>query len=183
MNVGKLKSLMLLRLLIATLILSSCYPARRYVEPVPVQSDKLAVSRDDTVAIITPKDGGFSGHIYAGSGNVVAQKTLEYLRRSIDESNIRLYRSEDEYTRSKENFLVKYVIKPEILHWEDRATNWSGLPDVVKIDLYLVDAASSKNVNIIKFVATSSWWTFVNRAPDLMLDTSYEKSILKLLQP
>lgn len=33
-----------------------------------------------------------------------------------------------------------YIIIPEILHWEDRATAWSGLPDKVEIFIEIYDS-------------------------------------------
>lgn len=32
-----------------------------------------------------------------------------------------------------------YYVVPEILHWEDRATEWSGIPDKVEIKISVFD--------------------------------------------
>ncbi len=33
-----------------------------------------------------------------------------------------------------------YYVKPEILHWEERATEWSGRSDRIEIQLIIYDA-------------------------------------------
>ena len=52
----------------------------------------------------------------------------------------------------------EYLLKPQILHWEDRATEWSGKPDRVKVSLPLYK--SGRLIGSALVSAKSSWWTY-----------------------
>lgn len=38
-----------------------------------------------------------------------------------------------------ESLEYDYIVIPEILHWEDRATAWSGLPDKIEVSVEIYD--------------------------------------------
>ena len=79
----------------------------------------------------------------------------------------------------KEN--IPFLIKPSVLHWEDRATNWSALPDIIKIELTLLNSENHAVINTILFNASSSWWTFVNNPPEDMLDETFDEAVRRVL--
>ena len=56
-----------------------------------------------------------------------------------------------------------------ILHWEDRATEWSGKADRVKVSLPLYRSGSLVGSALV--TANSSWWTFGGDHPEDLLDT------------
>ena len=58
---------------------------------------------------------------YPKSGTVVARKLVAALVPYFPESSVARPGANEEY-----------LLKPQILHWEDRATEWSGKPDRVK---------------------------------------------------
>lgn len=49
------------------------------------------------------------------------------------------------------------MIRPQILHWEERATEWSGKADRVEISLPLYRSGRLIGSAMVK--ANSSWWT------------------------
>ena len=65
-----------------------------------------------------------------------------------------------------------YLIEPKILHWEDRATEWSGKADRVKVSLPLYRSGSLVGSALV--TANSSWWTFGGDHPEDLLDTPFE---------
>jgi hypothetical protein len=67
---------------------------------------------------------------------------------------------------------VFYLIEPKILHWEDRATEWSGKADRVKVSLPLYRSGSLVGSALV--TANSSWWTFGGDHPEDLLDASFE---------
>lgn len=52
-----------------------------------------------------------------------------------------------------------YII-PEILHWEDRATEWSGKPDKIEIKVTIHEGQDSKELTSAIISGKSKWATF-----------------------
>jgi hypothetical protein len=51
------------------------------------------------------------------------------------------------YNLHKSEF--KYLVYPTILHWEDRTTEWSALPDRVEVKIDLNETATVKLLDSI----------------------------------
>ena len=66
-----------------------------------------------------------------------------------------------------------------ILHWEDRATEWSGKADRVKVSLPLYRSGSLVGSALV--TANSSWWTFGGDHPEDLLDTPFESYAASLV--
>jgi hypothetical protein len=62
-----------------------------------------------------------------------------------------------------------YFVIPEILHWEDRNTEWSGKPDRVDIKLVVVDARSNVEVASMVFSRKSQLATKGDSYPQDLL--------------
>lgn len=62
----------------------------------------------------------------------------------------------------------RLIIKPEILMWEDRVTEWSGKSDLLEIRLVVSDAAG-KVIDDRTIHAKSKWATFGGDHPQEML--------------
>jgi hypothetical protein len=58
---------------------------------------------------------------------------------------------------------------PEILHWEDRATEWSGIPDRVEVKLLVLEAQGNKEIASIVISGKSKWATFGGDHPQDLL--------------
>ena len=64
------------------------------------------------------------------------------------------------------------LIEPKILHWEDRATEWSGKADRVKVSLPLYRSGSLIGSALV--TANSSFFTFGGDHPEDLLDAPFE---------
>jgi hypothetical protein len=42
---------------------------------------------------------------------------------------------------------IPYVLLPDILHWEERATEWSGRRDRIEVRLDLIDASANDTLD------------------------------------
>jgi hypothetical protein len=165
------------------LILTGCF-AKREIVPGTQAPGESAVSRNDAVAIMLPDDGTYGGTVYAGSGKVVAtqikQAVFGKVRTSeIIDATIEMTRK-DVRTYCKDKG-IRFLIQPSILHWEDRATNWSGMRDFIKIEILLVNPRDATTLNSVLYKASSSWWTFVNTPPEDMLDESFDQAVDRLI--
>ena len=87
---------------------------------------RTSIPTGSTISVTTPADGVYMEEEYPKSGTVVARKLVAALVPHFPKSTV-----------VTTGASAEYLLKPEILHWEDRATEWSGKPDRVKISLPL----------------------------------------------
>ncbi|AUD79340.1 DUF4823 domain-containing protein [Kangiella profundi] len=99
----------------------------------------------DTVLISLSKDGGYGSTQYTGSADELSRiikAALMYRLVNVEiDTKHRDFQSSIEYA-SKGNF--DYLVYPVILHWEDRATEWSVKPDKVKVKIIVVRLEDKK---------------------------------------
>jgi hypothetical protein len=95
----------------AMVLLSGCYVSNREIK----YSIKGAVPVGTAISVTTPEDGIYMEDVYPNSGKVVARKLVAALTPYYPGS-----------TLSSTGSRSVYLIEPKILHWEDRATEWSG---------------------------------------------------------
>ena len=62
-----------------------------------------------------------------------------------------------------------YYVVPEILHWEDRATEWSGLPDRIEVKIIVSDARRNGEIGSAIISGKSKWATFGGDHPQDLL--------------
>ena len=60
-----------------------------------------------------------------------------------------------------------WVIKPSILNWDDRETEWSGKPDRIRVALQVYHGRQTVGASIIE--AKSSYWTLGGDHPEELL--------------
>ena len=162
------------------LVLNGCFATREIVPGMQTPGESV-VTKADTVVIMLPNDGTYRGTVYAGSGKVVATKIKRATFGKVQTSEIVETTNPKDALAYCKDKSIRFLIQPSILHWEDRATNWSGMRDFIKIEVLLVNTRDTSTLNSIMYNASSSWWTFVNTPPEDMLDESFDKAIHRLL--
>jgi hypothetical protein len=140
--------------LILVLALAGCYTSRREI----TYSVKAHVPVGTPINVVKAEDGIYQDEHYGLSGDVVSRKLVAALVQ--------------DYPGSSIGSSGTYSIKPQILHWEDRATEWSGKADRVKISLPLY--RDSKLIGSALVSASSSWWTMGGDHPEDLLDSPFE---------
>lgn len=73
-----------------------------------------------------------------------------------------------------------YYVKPEILSWEDRATEWSGRPDRIQLQVSVYDTATKKTVASSSYSGKSKWATFGGDHPQDLLAEPTESYVTSL---
>lgn len=149
-----------------TLILLSGCAATYKNTPLTETNSKL--ERGTTVFIATPANGRFGATVYANSGKMTAQAVRGAFARfaattSVDSGCEKLECLEQTHAGGS----VYYVV-PEILHWEDRATEWSGRPDRIEVKLSVFDTLGHELAATI-FTGKSKWATFGGDHPQDLL--------------
>jgi len=62
-----------------------------------------------------------------------------------------------------------YLVVPTILEWEDRATEWSAIPDRASIKLSIIDTANSETIDSATIKGKSGLATFGGDHPQDLL--------------
>lgn len=137
---------------------SHTYQINRPVMAAP--TEKLERSASAYVAL--PQDGVFEGRIvYEQSGQYTAdviQKSFQQYLHSVQRATV--YEPYETALQSAKNSGARYLVYTEILHWEDRQTAWSGMPDRILLRLSVIDTRGGVAVDSAELKGTSRWFTF-----------------------
>ncbi|WP_447738967.1 DUF4823 domain-containing protein [Aeromonas veronii] len=137
------------------------------------QSDVQAITQklDATqgVLISQPQDGSYETTQYQNSGQMTAQAIYAAFSKKAHyvELTTRCHGNTCLNTITPTEF--RYYVKPVILHWEERATEWSGKPDVIEIQVVIYDTQSKKSIANSSFKGKSKWLTFGGDHPQDLL--------------
>lgn len=154
-------------LLLAALLLSSC-TQKLSVDHVSAKQGEL--SRGGFAYVSVPRDGQYGTIIYHGSGQLTTQAVAaafaKYLK--ISEMSLRVENTGEALARARQ-LSADYLVVPLILQWEDRATEWSGRRDKIKIKITVVDVQSERTLASAVISGKSTYWTLGGDNPEDML--------------
>ncbi len=156
------------RAILLSSVLAGCANTNQLIRQGP-RGEALDVGGSVYIAI--SRDGAYGNHVYTGSGLTASQVVLAAFARHARRAEIaRLAESFDETLKTAREKAYRYVIFPTILHWEDRATEWSMQPDRAEVKLEVVDL--SKNDAVVEsavIVGKSGLATFGGDHPQDLL--------------
>jgi uncharacterized protein DUF4823 len=143
------------------IFLSGC--AATYNQQI-LKSPTSKLERDKGVFISTPKNGWYV-------------MTANALKAAFSRFSNNIYISEDcsglECLKIIPTEKYAYFAEPDILHWEDRATEWSGLPDRIEVKISIYDAALGAEIASAVKSGKSKWATFGGDHPEDLLPWSH----------
>lgn len=115
---------------------------------------RLDSSKSAYVAI--PRDGRYGSTKYFGSGEIVANLVMASFSKHMAnvETGIKYQTYEEALSYAKKKYT--YLITPTILHWERRATAWSGKPTKASIRLVITDVKTGKRLDSVIINARTS---------------------------
>lgn len=120
----------------------------------------------DQVVVSKPTDGQYGEKVYAGSGAMVQLAVVGCLKANGLEAVAKTEANGHEFSAGK------WQVVPTILEWEDRATEWSGRPDRIKVELRTIDPTGQpRNATIIS--GASKWATLGGDHPQDMLAPAF----------
>ncbi|OBT14765.1 DUF4823 domain-containing protein [Vibrio sp. UCD-FRSSP16_10] len=115
---------------------------------VSTAESNMKLSSSDAVYVARSKDGQYGTKQYTGSGATLSQAIQSSLIRKMDNIVVaEQYQPYSDALQYAEKHKFNYLIYPTIMHWEDRATEWSGKPDVVEVKVSVVEV---NNKTVIK---------------------------------
>lgn len=129
------------------------------------------LDKEASFYVALPADGQYGGTVYAESGAATAQAVSSALLVHADTAVIGTTPGEElesAIAQAKQRILT-HVFVTRILNWEERATEWSGIPDKITLKLSVYEALSGKLVSSTVTSASSKWGTFGGDHPQDLL--------------
>lgn len=164
-------------IVLSFMLMAGCVSTYRQETITSVQK-KLSVG--GSVIVATPADSAYGDEKYPGSGASTASAVQAAFARYTSAADISSSCTNIDCLRSNSKTYDIYVV-PQILHWEDRATEWSGKKDKieVKITVYSAEGAVLAS-NIIS--GKSKWATFGGDHPQDLLPEPLANYVQSLYQ-
>jgi uncharacterized protein YceK len=134
----------------------------------PLAETNSKLERGTTVLIATPANGRFGARVYANSGRMTALAVRGAFARFAATTSVNSGCENLECLKQTHAGGSVYYVVPEILHWEDRATEWSGRPDRLEVKLSVFDTFGQELAATI-FTGKSKWATFGGDHPQDLL--------------
>ncbi len=148
--------------------LSACVSKHKQIEL--GAGSRPSLSKSGSVYITTPENGWYGSNVYPNSAvHTVSAFRTAFIRHTDTvyiESDVRGF--EENLQRAKEKGF-DYLVQPLILHWEERATEWSGKPDRIEVQVRIADVATGKELDKILLMASSKWATMGGDHPEDLL--------------
>ena len=144
-----------------------------------LQEPSTKLVKGKSVLIATPADGWYGKIEYSGSGRMTAYATRAAFARFSNNVSISAECKDLACLKKNASGPFDYHVIPEILHWEDRATEWSGLPDKIEVKVIVYAGGTEKEL-ASTVISGSKWATFGGDHPQDLLPeplNSYVESL------
>lgn len=144
--------------------------SRPVAEPPPAR-----LRADATAYVRLPDNGSFREKTYEDSGPQTAAAVADALEGRVAGVVIadRVQGFEEALAAARAGG-SDYLVYPEIKHWEERATEWSGMPDQIEVRITVFDAASGRLLDAVDIVGRSRWGTLGGDHPQELLPEPIE---------
>ncbi|MFQ2366835.1 DUF4823 domain-containing protein [Aeromonas enteropelogenes] len=172
-----------LKLLLLTGVLLIVGCADSHSLNVSKSDNNVQLNPDSTVYIALSQDGRYGNHNYSGSGIMVSQIIKGELVTLLN--NVIIANGFEDYNSALNFAAVRkfdYLVYPTILHWEDRATEWSAKADKVKIKIVVVDVKSGAVIKSGIIEGKSGLATFGGDKPQDLLPEPIKKFLSSMLR-
>ncbi len=167
----------LIPLVIFATMISGCaatYKQDTLAEPIA----KLV--RGKSVVISTPSNGFYERKEYADSGRMTALAARAAFARFSNSTSVVPDCKDLMCLKKDSSATYDYYVIPEILHWEDRATEWSGIPDRIEVKISIYGGQDVKELASTIISGKSRWATFGGDHPQDLLPEPLNKYVESL---
>lgn len=164
---------------LVVVLLNGCADSNQIIRLNSVNNTKL--DRNGAVYVSLPKDGVYENTIYHGSGmNTATIIQTAFAKRVRDVEVGHNIENFKEALASAKKAQAKYLVYVTILHWEDRATEWSGKPDRVEIKMEIINVSDGKTIGGTIIKGKSGLATFGGDHPEDLLPKPVEEFVSSL---
>jgi hypothetical protein len=152
---------------VATFLVSGC--AATYEHRAVTEAD-AALDRGSPVLIGQPGNGRYGATEYEGSGKAVARAVQAAF--AAHSNHVRVVPVCESFgcLNARDDSGEAYLVVPQILHWEDRATEWSGKLDRIKVKVSVYETGQSDPIASRLMSGKSKWATFGGDKPQDLLN-------------
>ena len=120
--------------------------------------------------VALPEPGRYQSQYYAESGRQTRDAIAQAFRSHVAKVQIGGEPEGYEAALSRARALgATHLVLPTIDHWEERATEWSGKPDRIIIDIKIFEVASGGVVDAAEVSGKSRWGTLGGDHPQELL--------------
>ncbi len=138
------------------------------------QLAKLPAGSSAYVAI--PNDGRYGSRLYAGSGALTAQLIATAITPCFSRVAVGLKNEDAGIARqSAQTAGATHLVLPDILQWEDRATEWSARPDVASVRISVIQVDGGTILDNVVVSGKSGLATFGGDRPEHLLPKPLEE--------
>lgn len=126
-------------------VLSGCADSHRWT---PQQNGSARITSSERIFITTPADGDYGDTVYSGSGRNTTK--IIYNAASAKSRLVRIggvAANYEDAIAQAQGAGQDILIFPTILHWEDRATEWSMIPDKVEVKVEVIQVNSGQVIS------------------------------------
>ena len=156
--------------IVVVMLLCFCITACARMNIVPISESAKKLDRSGKVFVVTGVDGKFGSTVYTGTGDEFTSLVMVEFAKYATGYEILPHMPLTNAVSEAKAKDAKYVVTPEILHYEDRNTPWSGRLDqiTVKVTVYLADDGSMAQSSMV--TANNQWATLVNNRPMVLIN-------------
>jgi hypothetical protein len=127
------------------------------------------------VVIATPINGSYGSKEYPASGKTTVQVVRSSFAQHTNNISVSIDCSDLTCFQNLKSSNFDYYVIPEILHWEDRATEWSGISDKIEVKISIYEYPGWKEFASAIIKGKSKWAAFGGDHPqDLLPDPLYD---------
>lgn len=124
-----------------------------------------------TFYVAMPADGIYEDIIYVRSGEMTANAIYSELLMHVDQVEIGIVPGQEVDEALEEAFLLgaTHLFHASIIHWEDRATEWSRQTDKLTLRLVVYEVASGQEISSTVARASTEWGSLGGDHPQELL--------------
>lgn len=164
--------------LCVVLVLAGCADTHQLIRG-DTSTTKLTLT--DSVFISVPQDGAYGADVYSGSGQSTTQILFSaFAKRTRFATSGRSSQDFAAALQSARQADCQYLVFPTILHWEDRATEWSSIPDRVEVKVEVLDARTESVIASAVIQGKSGLATLGGDHPQDLLPEPIEEFVSSL---
>jgi hypothetical protein len=159
--------------------LAACTASYKQRETGGLEASSVRLDASKNVFVSVSPDGQYGSKVYPGTGRTVAQKTAAAFSRYVRRVEVggRPVSSRDELLAAARNAGAGYLVIPNVTHWEQRATEWSGIPSRVSMSLTVIDTQTGAEVRSALLESRSAVMTMIRPNPDNLAQEMIDQQV------
>ena len=166
-----------MRIAVLIIVIVTIFGCTSTYQQIDVTGPAAKLLKGGSVVIATPANGSYGTREYPLSGSMTAQAVRAAFAKFTNTISVSADCSELECLKKNAASHFDYCVIPEILQWEDRSTEWSGIKDKLEIKLSIFDGTNWTLLASTILSGKSRWATFGGDHPQDLLPEPLDEYI------